>query len=223
MAGRQGPLPGAPGIPYGAAPGALRGAGQPAPPAGLAVRALGEADLAAAAAVSATAPDAWSEEALRAGLRSQQAGGAARLFAALRTGRGILPGPIAAAPGLPGLDGAAAGRAGPHALGDSQKGPFAGLVGLAAFQLAAGEASLDTLAVFPAARRQGVGGALLRAALGSLRAEGAEACFLEVRCSNMPAIALYKGLGFTEAGRRPGFYRAPAEDALVMRCPLDSF
>lgn len=182
--------------------------GQQGPPAGLVIRPLCEADLAAAAAVSASAPDAWNEEALRAGLRCQQAGGAVRLFGA------VLGGGEGRAPQTP---------AGPDA--DSFPAPPAGpdsglLAGFAAFQLAGGEASLDTLAVAPALRRQGVGRCLLRAALDALCAQGAGCCFLEVRLSNAPAIALYQGLGFAAVGRRPGFYRAPAEDALVMRCPL---
>ena len=46
--------------------------------------------------------------------------------------------------------------------------------GLAVFQLAAGEASLNALTVDPAARRQGAGRALLTGALAALRAEGAQ-------------------------------------------------
>lgn len=99
--------------------------------------------------------------------------------------------------------------------------PDAGrLAGLAAFQTAGGEASLDTLTVSPAFRRQGVGRALLTHALRALAAEGAGCCFLEVREHNAPAISLYQSLGFAAVGRRRDFYRAPAEDALVLRCGL---
>ena len=96
-------------------------------------------------------------------------------------------------------------------------GPVAGL---AAFQLAAGEASLNTLAVAPAVRRRGVGEALLRAALASLRAQGAQFCFLEVRAGNRPALALYQKLGFARVGVRKGFYHCPPEDGVVLRCAL---
>lgn len=166
------------------AAGGLTGAGTetgPAPAAGRVIRPLLPQELIAAAEILAAAPDAWSEEALRAGLQNQQTGGAVRLFAARQKEQ---------------------------------------LVGLAAFQLAGGEASLDTLAVASAARRQGIGRFLLQSALGVLCAEGADCCFLEVRQSNAPAIALYQSLGFAAVGRRPGFYRAPAEDAVVMRCEL---
>jgi ribosomal-protein-alanine N-acetyltransferase len=43
----------------------------------------------------------------------------------------------------------------------------------------------------------------------------AEEIYLEVRLSNQPARTFYRGLGFTEAGRRPGYY-LDGEDALVM-------
>lgn len=93
--------------------------------------------------------------------------------------------------------------------------------GLAVFQLAAGEASLNALTVDPAARRQGAGRALLTGALAALRAEGAQSCFLEVRAGNAAARALYESVGFAAAGVRRGFYRTPAEDGVVMVLNLD--
>ena len=91
-----------------------------------------------------------------------------------------------------------------------------GVLGFAVFQLAADEASLYALNVDPAARRKGVGAALLAGALAALRAEGAARCFLEVRAANAPALALYRRLGFAAAGVRRGFYRDPPDDAVVM-------
>lgn len=94
------------------------------------------------------------------------------------------------------------------------------VLGFAVFQLAAGEASLYALNVDPAARRKGVGAALLAGALAALKAEGADQCFLEVRAANAPAIALYRRLGFAAAGVRRGFYRDPPDDAVVMTLTL---
>ena len=48
------------------------------------------------------------------------------------------------------------------------------------------------------------------------RERALEQISLEVRESNLSAIALYQSLGFYEAGRRRRFYRNPSEDALVM-------
>jgi ribosomal-protein-alanine N-acetyltransferase len=39
-----------------------------------------------------------------------------------------------------------------------------------------------------------------------------------VRPSNEAALRLYRSAGFEEVLRRPGYYREPAEDALVMAC-----
>lgn len=94
------------------------------------------------------------------------------------------------------------------------------VIGLAAWQLAAGEASLYTLTVSPTARRCGVGRRLLQDSLTALQAEGALCAFLEVRAGNDAAIALYEQLGFAAAGLRKRFYQNPTEDALVMNCEL---
>lgn len=91
---------------------------------------------------------------------------------------------------------------------------------LAAFQLAAGEASLNTVTVAPALRRRGIAVRLVQSALEALRAEGAEACFLEVRSQNHPARALYARLGFAEVGLRRRFFQNPGDDAVVMRKTL---
>lgn len=165
-------------------------------------------DLAEAADVSATGPDAWSKDAIHAGLWEQYNNGAARLFVARQVER---------FPREP-VEPAIAARAFfPAPVFESRATK---MVGFAAFQLVCDEASLDALTVIPAFRRQGVAHCLLRCAFDHLTHQGANCCFLEVRESNAPAIALYEGLGFAAVGRRPGFYRAPAEDAVVMRCEL---
>lgn len=84
----------------------------------------------------------------------------------------------------------------------------------------AGEAEILNLAVVPEARRGGLGRQLLDAGLEDLQARGAERVWLEVRESNAAAQALYARRGFTAAGRRPRYYRAPVEDALVLSLDL---
>ena len=76
------------------------------------------------------------------------------------------------------------------------------------------------LAVSPDYRRQGVGQALVNALVEHLRQNKVIALLLEVRVSNAPAIALYKGLGFVQVGRRPKYYHNPREDALILRKEL---
>jgi len=97
------------------------------------------------------------------------------------------------------------------------------LVGLILMRAVAGEAEVLTLAVAPGRRRQGVAHGLLDAGLATAIAAGAERAFLEVAEDNGPAIALYRASGFTDAGRRPGYYArrgsAPV-DALVLAVTL---
>lgn len=86
-------------------------------------------------------------------------------------------------------------------------------------RVAADEAEILTLGVVPAARRRGLGAALLRGAMAEARARGAGALYLEVAAGNLAALALYAGLGCVEAGRRPRYYE-DGQDALVLRCAL---
>jgi ribosomal-protein-alanine N-acetyltransferase len=81
------------------------------------------------------------------------------------------------------------------------------------------EAELLTLAVDPAARRQGAGRRLLAAFAAEAAARGATRVFLEVASGNMAARALYAGAGWAEAGRRRGYYQGAggaADDALIL-------
>ena len=82
------------------------------------------------------------------------------------------------------------------------------------------EAEILNLAVAHGSRRKGDGGALLAAAVELFRARGVSRVFLEVRESNHAAIAFYRRRGFSETGRREGYYRDPAEAALVMEKKL---
>jgi ribosomal-protein-alanine N-acetyltransferase len=68
------------------------------------------------------------------------------------------------------------------------------------------EAELLLLAVSPAHREHGVGGALLRAAAAEAAAGGCAKLHLEVRNGN-PATRLYLRHGFAKVGERRGYYR----------------
>ena len=78
------------------------------------------------------------------------------------------------------------------------------------------ELHINSLAVAPALRRQGVGSELMRAVLAKAREEGATKATLEVRRSNEPARALYERLGFDVEAIRPDYYTNPREDALIL-------
>jgi ribosomal-protein-alanine N-acetyltransferase len=80
-----------------------------------------------------------------------------------------------------------------------------------------GELHITTIAVKPEYRRRGYARALIGAALGSY--PNASHVHLEVRPTNVEAIALYESLGFRKTGRRPRYYGD--EDALLMTLNLD--
>jgi ribosomal-protein-alanine N-acetyltransferase len=81
----------------------------------------------------------------------------------------------------------------------------------------AGEAAeIESLAVRPGARRQGIGRSLCEASMRWAAERGASRALLEVRVSNDAARALYESLGFREVAVRRGYYREPDEDGLTM-------
>jgi len=98
-----------------------------------------------------------------------------------------------------------------------------GVAGYLVARLMGVEAEILNVAVRPGARGGGIGRALLDGALESLKALAAAAVFLEVRVSNAAARRLYETAGFTEVGRRRGYYSAPVEDALILRRDLHQF
>ncbi len=96
-------------------------------------------------------------------------------------------------------------------------------VGFVMLRVAAAESEVLTLAVLPAARRRGIATSLLAAAARRAQNEGAAEMFLEVDVANLPAIALYKRLGFTQVGLRPHYYPGSdgaRRDALVLRVEI---
>ena len=84
------------------------------------------------------------------------------------------------------------------------------------------EAHLANIAVAPSVRRQGWATYMLRFCLRFLRRRRIKRLFLEVRESNLPALRLYKKLGFLVDGRRRGYYRDTKEDAILMSLDLTS-
>lgn len=90
------------------------------------------------------------------------------------------------------------------------------LVAMAVVWLIVDEVHIATIAVHPGSRRLKIGQKLLSHLLESAAQEGAKFAFLEVRERNQAARALYQKFGFTEEGRRPGYYSDTHEDAILM-------
>lgn len=81
------------------------------------------------------------------------------------------------------------------------------------------EAELLSVGVLPILRRCGIGRALLRQAARELIHAGGEVMFLDVAADNMPALGLYRALGFGDISRRTRYYRGTT-DAIVMQAAL---
>ncbi|HVX66068.1 MAG TPA: ribosomal protein S18-alanine N-acetyltransferase [Bryobacteraceae bacterium] len=81
------------------------------------------------------------------------------------------------------------------------------------------EAELVSVAVLPAQRLHGVGGALLRHTIARLRRWRVRTLALTVRSDNRDAARLYRRFGFRAAGRIPNYYE-DAADGLLMRLRL---
>lgn len=82
------------------------------------------------------------------------------------------------------------------------------------------EGEILNLAVLPGHRRRGLARRLLAEAVSVLLGLQVREAYLEVRESNVVAIDLYRAHGFRPVGLRPGYYRSPLEDALVLRATL---
>ncbi|MEC4983169.1 MAG: ribosomal protein S18-alanine N-acetyltransferase [Oscillatoria sp. PMC 1068.18] len=90
------------------------------------------------------------------------------------------------------------------------------IVGIGCYWQILEEAHLTILAVHPDYQGLGFGKLLLCALLADAVQRGLERATLEVRASNTVALSLYKKFGFTEAGRRRGYYKDTNEDALIL-------
>ncbi|MEO5818722.1 MAG: ribosomal protein S18-alanine N-acetyltransferase [Gemmatimonadaceae bacterium] len=95
------------------------------------------------------------------------------------------------------------------------------LLGYVIALMLAEEAEVADLAVSSDARRRGVGGLLLDRVTDELAQRGVRSVYLEVRESNAAARALYESRAFRQVGRRPGYYRHPAEDALLLKRDIE--
>lgn len=80
-----------------------------------------------------------------------------------------------------------------------------------------GEGDISNVAVWEELRGQGIATALLHEILRiGTQQRGIKEYTLEVRQSNVAAIALYEKVGFVSEGIRPNFYDKPKEHAVIM-------
>jgi ribosomal-protein-alanine N-acetyltransferase len=95
-------------------------------------------------------------------------------------------------------------------------------VGYVIYWLLPREIDIHNLAVHPAYRRRGIGGALLETVVEEARRQGVSRVTLEVRKSNEAAQKLYHALGFSAKGVRKGYYSDDGEDAVIMALELET-
>lgn len=84
------------------------------------------------------------------------------------------------------------------------------------------EAEIRKIAVRHECRRQKIASLLLIRSLAFLKEKKAASCFLELRKSNKAAFSLYGKQGFAMVGERENYYNDPAENALIMKKPLQT-
>ncbi len=90
------------------------------------------------------------------------------------------------------------------------------VVGYCALYIVAGELQIGNFAVAPKFKRQGIGRKMMDEVIRVAREHECAYIYLEVRESNLAAIALYVSFGFVNVGRRVGYYRNPRESAILM-------
>jgi [ribosomal protein S18]-alanine N-acetyltransferase len=97
------------------------------------------------------------------------------------------------------------------------------LVGYFMLMAVVDEAHLLNVAVDSRHQGRGIGLYLLDKVMACARGLALESVLLEVRPTNLRALQVYERYGFTEIGRRKGYYPAhngQREDAIVMRYTL---
>lgn len=90
------------------------------------------------------------------------------------------------------------------------------LAGYLGIQYGPDGADIMAIATDPAFRGKGIAKLLLLEMEQRLKELSLQWITLEVRPSNVSALALYSSLGFVQVGRRPRYYQKPTEDALLL-------
>jgi len=132
-----------------------------------------------------------------------------------RVARGEMAGWVATEKPNPGAEVAAevAGKAAAEAAGE--------VAGFLVARRLSSELEILNFAVESNSRRCGIGAALLAAALQWAQTFQATQAILEVRAANLAALRFYARHKFEVVGRRPRYYTAPVEDALLLTATLN--
>ena len=94
------------------------------------------------------------------------------------------------------------------------------IVGYGGVLVVGRDGDVQTIALSPELRGQGIGQMLLDRLLADAQSLGAQQVFLEVRADNAVAISLYERSAFEHIGVRRGYYQPGNVDAMMMRRDL---
>ncbi len=90
--------------------------------------------------------------------------------------------------------------------------------GFVLLRCVADEAEILTIGV--SVKRQGIGRALMEAAIAHVKTQHTTTLHLEVAASNIAAIGLYDAFGFQQTGKRPKYY-PDGGDALILSLQIN--
>ena len=95
--------------------------------------------------------------------------------------------------------------------------------GYGIMSIAAAEAHILNLCIHPSLHRMGYGRRMLESLIARAEETRVSQIFLEVRPTNVAALALYRSAGFEQIGLRPDYYQARfgREDAVVLSRALN--
>ena len=91
------------------------------------------------------------------------------------------------------------------------------IIGYCIFMMAADEGEILRIATDRKMRKSGAGKKLLMFVIGYMKEQSCSEVYLEVRESNIGAIALYESAGFENIGIRKGYYRDNGENAVLYK------
>ena len=94
------------------------------------------------------------------------------------------------------------------------------VVGYVSFTIIIDECQIINFATKSEYRRQGIGKKIMEALIKYCKEHNVAKVFLEVRESNLSAIALYEKYGFFKVGVSKGHFSKPRENAVLMNLEL---
>ncbi|MCX8074720.1 MAG: ribosomal protein S18-alanine N-acetyltransferase [Clostridia bacterium] len=97
------------------------------------------------------------------------------------------------------------------------------IVGYIGSKILVDSLDIESIVIKKDLQNKGYGKILLKHVIEVAKNENIQNIFLEVRCSNIPAIKLYEKFGFKKLNVRKNYYKNPVEDAAIYVLNLSIF